>query len=178
MLEVARKAQIPVIAQNAKPETIRQIARGGGVERLPPEVRKSLPGEMNLQDPAYEKMLSLQMMVHVSAKPEILRPMVEAQMARDESMAQAICDFMKSEQGRNRKVVVLCGTGHVAHGLGTPARVLRRTPGLQDRIVLFSASGELRLSPADRAQARDIEITHEQMRQIKQPLADYISVKP
>ena len=103
MIEAARKAKIPVIGLNAKAETIHQIARGGGVERLPPEIRKTLPGEMNLQDPVYEKFLSLQMMVHASAKPEMLRPMYEAQMARDESMAQAICDFMKSAEREEAK---------------------------------------------------------------------------
>lgn len=149
MIEAARKAKIPVIGLNAKAETIHQIVRGGGVERLPPEIRKTLPGEMNLQDPVYEKFLSLQMMVHASAKPEMLRPMYEAQMARDESMAQAICDFMKSAEGKKRKVIVFCGAGHIVHGLGTPARVLRRMPGIQDRIVLSSVSGELRLSPAE-----------------------------
>ena len=178
LLEIAQKGKIPVIGLNAKAETIHQIARGGGVDRLPPDIRKTLPAEMNLKDPAYEKYLSLQMMVHASATSEMLRPMYEAQMARDESMAQAICDFLKSEQGQKRKVIVLCGAGHIAHGLGTPARVLRRMPQIQDRIVLSSVSGELKLSPADRAQAREIEITHQQMRQIRQPLADYLSLKP
>ncbi len=169
---------MPIVALNASAVTIRQIVRSGGVERMPPDMRKELPAEMRLQDPQYEKVLSLQMMVHASATPEALRPMIEAQIARDEAMAQALAAFVKSEPGWRRKMLVLCGAGHVAYGLGMPARVRRRLPGTRDRIILFSESGELQLSPEERAQAREIEITHEQLREIKQPVADYLCIKP
>jgi uncharacterized iron-regulated protein len=178
ILEAARKWKAPVVALNAKSETIRQVARSGGVDRLAPELRRQLPAEMKLSDPPYEKALSLQMMVHVAATPQTLRPMIEAQIARDEAMAQTLCAFMQSEQGRGRKVFVLCGAGHVAYGLGLPARVRRRLPDVKDRIVLLSESGEVRLSPTERAQARNIEITHEQLRALHLPVADYLCVKP
>ena len=133
---------------------------------------------MQVDDPPYVKSLSLQMMVHVAATPAALRPMIEAQIARDEAMAQAIATFAASAQGRGRKVLVLCGAGHVAYGLGLPARVRRRLPDSKDRVVLFSESEEVRLSPEEKAQARAIEITHEQLRELHQPLADYLWVKP
>jgi uncharacterized iron-regulated protein len=145
---------------------------------MPPELRKELPDEMQLQDPAYEKALSLELMVHAAAMPNMLRPMIEAQMARDESMAAAIAAFLKSGEGKGRKMIVLCGGGHVAHGLGTPARVRRRLPDIKDRIVLLSESGELTLSPAEQAMASNVEITHEQLRQLNQPIADYLFIKP
>jgi uncharacterized iron-regulated protein len=178
VLEAARKAKAPAVALNAKSETIRQVVRCGGVERIPAEARKDLPAEMRLQDPVYEKLLSLEMMVHASAAPQSLRPMIEAQIARDEAMAQALAAFAKSASGHGRKMIVVCGSGHVAHGQGMPSRVRRRLPGVRDRIVLLSESGEVRLSPEEMAQVREIEITHEQLREIKQPLADYLCVKP
>ncbi len=178
VLEAARKGKIPVVALNATSETIRQVARSGGVEHLTAELRKELPTEMQLHDPAYEKLLSLQMMVHVAAMPKTLRAMIEAQIARDEAMAATLAAFLNSQAGRGRKMVILCGAGHVAYGLGTPARVRRRLPAMKDRIVLLSESGELQLSPEEKAQAREIEITHEQLRQIKQPVADYLCVEP
>ena len=178
ILEAARKWKAPVIALNAKAETIRQVVRSGGIERLAPAVRKELPDKMQVDDPPYVKSLSLQMMVHVAATPQSLRPMIEAQIARDEAMAQAIATFLASPQGRGRKVLVLCGAGHVAYGLGLPARVRRRLPDRKDRVVLFSESEEVRLSPEEKAQARAIEITHEQLRELHQPLADYLWVKP
>ena len=178
ILEAARKVKAPVIALNAKAETIRQVARSGGVEKMPPEARKELPAEMQLQDPAYAKALSLELMVHAAAMSKSIRPMIEAQMARDESMAQAICAFLESKEGKGRKVIVLCGGGHIARGLGTPARVRRRLPAVKDRIVLFSESGELKLSPAEQAMASNVEITHEQLRELNQPIADYFCIKP
>ena len=178
VLEAARKAKAPVIALNAKSETVRQVARSGGVDRLAPELRKQLPAEMQLQDPPYEKALALQMMVHAAATPQSLRPMIEAQISRDESMAQALSMFMQSEPGRGRKMLVLCGAGHVAYGLGLPTRVRRRLPDAKDRIVLLSESGEVRLSPEEVAQSRDIEITHDQWRDLRLPIADYLCVKP
>ncbi len=177
-LEAARKWKAPVVALNAKSETIRQVVRSGGVDRLPPGVRKELPAKVQLQDPPYEKLLCLEMMVHVSATSQTLRPMIEAQIARDEAMAEALATFLKSDQGRGRKLLVLCGAGHVAYGLGLPARVRRRLPDIKDRIVLFSESGEVRLSPEEKAQARAVEITHEQLRDLCRPIADYLWVKP
>ena len=153
ILEAARKWKAPIVALNARTETIRQIVRSGGIDRLPPEARKELVAKMQVEDPPYEKFLSLQMQVHASATPQMLHPMIEAQIARDEAMAQVLCTFMESEQGRGRKVLVLCGAGHVAYGLGLPTRVRRRLPDIKDRIVLFSESGEVRLSPEDKAQA-------------------------
>ena len=178
IVEAAHKAKIPMVALNARTESIRQVVRCGGVDHLPAAVRKDLPAEMSLRDPVYEKVLSLQMMVHAAATPQILRPMIEAQIARDEAMAQAIAAFMKSEPGPARKIIVLCGAGHVAYGLGTAARVQRRLPGTKERIVLMSESGEVILTPQEKAQAREIEITHEQLREIKRPIADYLCVKP
>jgi len=177
ILEAARKADVPILALNARSETIRQIVRSGGIDNLDGEQRKELPDDIQTKDPPYEKLLNLLMMVHMSATPERLRPMVEAQIARDEAMASALCSFLKSPQGRGRTAVVLCGAGHVSYGLGTVSRVRRRMPGVKDRIVLFSASGDVKLTPAERAMARGITITHEQLRAIGRPIADYLHVK-
>jgi uncharacterized iron-regulated protein len=176
IVETARKHDVPVLALNARAETIRQVARGGGVERLEAKLRAELPAEMQLDDPLYAKLLSLQMMVHAAANPERLRPMIEAQIARDESMAAALCEYLKSPAGKGRTAVVLCGSGHVAYGLGTASRVRRRLPEIKERIIVMSESGEVELSPAMKAQARPITISHQQLRDLGRPLADYLQV--
>jgi uncharacterized iron-regulated protein len=175
-LEAARKHGGAVIGLNAASETIRRVARAGGVAKLDPNQRKALPAEMQLHDPLYEKLLGLEMMGHVAATPERLRPMVEAQITRDEAMAATLADYLKSEQGRRRTAVVIAGAGHVAYGLGTPERVRRRMPGVKDRIVIFSESGDVELSAEDKAAAQPVEITHEQLRAINRPIADYLHV--
>jgi len=72
--------------------------------------------------------------------------------------------------------VVVCGVGHVSYGLGMVSRVKRRLPKIKDRFVLFSQSGDLELTPEEKAMARDIETTHEQLRAINRPLTDYFHI--
>ena len=176
VLEAARKAKAPVIGLSPSPEVIRAVVRAGGVDRLDPKLRKQLPAEMDIKDPLYEKLLSAQLMVHLAASPERMRPMIEAQIARDEAMSAALADYLRSEAGRGRKAVVVCGTGHVAYGLGTPQRVRRRLGDPNDRIVVLAECGDIRLSAEEKAVARPVEITHEQLRQIGRPVADYLEI--
>lgn len=176
VVEAAHKAGVPILALNARSETIRKVARSGGIDRLDRETRSELPKDILLNDPAYRKRLTLQMMVHAAANPETLRPMIEAQIARDESMASTLCDYLKSEAGRGRTAVVLCGAAHVSFGQGTASRVRRRMPDVNDRIILLSASGDVVLSERDKAVSRPTIVTHEQLRQIDRPIADYLQV--
>ena len=74
-------------------------------------------------------------------------------------------------------VVVLCGSGHVSYGYGVPSRVRSRIADVTDRIVIFSESGDVVLSEREKAMARAIEITHEQLRANTVPYADYLHVK-
>ncbi len=69
---------------------------------------------------------------------------------------------------------MLCGSGHVAYGLGMPSRVRRQLPQISDRVVLLSESGDLELSAEERAVSRPIQITHEQLLAIRRPVADYL----
>jgi uncharacterized iron-regulated protein len=177
IVETARRHKTPVLALNARAETIRQVARSGGLDKLDAELRRELPADVELHDPLYEKLLNMQMMVHMSASPEKLRPMLEAQMCRDEMMASVLANYLKSEEGKGRKAVVLCGAGHASYGLGTVARVRRRMPELKDRVVLLTQSGDLQLSQEEKAMAREVDITHEQLREIGRPIADYLQVR-
>jgi uncharacterized iron-regulated protein len=177
ILETARKFQIPILALNARAETIRQVARSGGVSRLDSQTRKELPRDLQLEDPPYETLLNLQLMVHMSTTSETLRPMREAQICRDEMMAAVLSAFLQSEEGRNRTAVVLCGAGHISYGLGTVSRVRRRLPDVKDRTIVLSQSGDLELSPEEKAMAREVQITHEQLRAINRPIADYLHVR-
>ena len=153
------------------------VARSGGLDKINPALRREMPAVIRLDDPLYETFLNLQLMVHMTATPERLRPMREAQICRDEMMASVLSSFLQSDAGRDRTAVVLCGAGHVEFGLGIPARVRRRMENVRDRIILLSQSGDLELSPEEKAMARDIEITHEQLRAIDRPIADYLHVR-
>jgi uncharacterized iron-regulated protein len=174
IVEAAYKAGAPIVALNARAETIRQVARGGGLDKLDAKTRRELPADIQTNDPLYEKLMGIVLMVHASAAPERLRPMLEAQIARDESMAATLCGFLASTQGKGRTVLVLCGSGHVNYALGTVDRVRRRMPGVKDRVLLMSESGDVVLTPAEEAMSREISVTHEQLRAINRPIADYL----
>jgi uncharacterized iron-regulated protein len=176
VLEAARKAKAAVIGLSPSPEIIRAVARSGGVEGLDAKLRKQLPAELDFKDPAYEKLLATQMMVHMAASPQRMRPMIEAQIARDEAMSAALAEYLRSDAGRDRKAVVVCGSGHVAYGLGTPQRVRRRLGDPNDRIVVLADCGDVRLSAEEQAVARPLDISHEQWRQIGRPVADYLEI--
>ncbi len=176
LVQTARDLKIPVLALNARAETVRQVFRSGGVAGLDEKTRAELPKDMVLKDPPYERLLNLQLMVHMAVDEETLRPMREAQMVRDETMAATMAEYLASDEGKGRSAVVVCGTGHVAYGCGTPSRIRRRMPDVTDRIVVFSQSGDVELSEGQMAAARDIEITHEQLRQIGRPIGDYLHV--
>ena len=67
-------------------------------------------------------------------------------------------------------------SGHVTYGLGTPQRVRRRFGDANDRVVVLAECGDVRLSAAEKAVARPVEISHELLRQIGHPVADYLEV--
>ena len=175
VLEAARDAKAPVVGLSPALATIHAVAVAG-IQRLEPKFRRQLPAEMDFHDSAYERILTAQMMVHMAATPERLRPMIEAQICRDEAMSAVLADYLRSATGHGRKAVVICGSGHVAYGLGTPQRLRRRLGDSNDRIIVLAECGDLRLSDADKAAARPVEISHQQWREAARPVADYLEI--
>ena len=51
-------------------------------------------------------------------------------------------------------------------------------PGIVERIVLATESGQLVLTESDKAASRQISITHGQLREIGRPPGDYLYVLP
>ena len=174
LLETARACGVALYALNAKTETVRTVGRSG-MASLPGEDRERLSGMDFTADPLYERYIKTMLNVHAFARPENIHFMYEAQMLRDETMAQAIASAIGAH-GKTRTAVVIAGSTHFAYGLGVPSRVRRRLGGLRDRIVLLSDSGDLQLDSRQRHVARPIPLTHETMRFIQLPVADYLHV--
>ena len=180
LCEFAHKHGIPLRALNAPAGVIRAISRGGGLAKLPADQRATLPAEIVTDDPAYERMMNLQLAVHMAMDPAQLRTVFEAQVARDETMAANIAAGRRIDAPADhpRTAFVIIGAGHVRYGQGTAARVRRLVPGITERIVLFTESGQLKLTESDKAASREIQITHGQLRESGQPPGDYIHVLP
>jgi uncharacterized iron-regulated protein len=178
LCEFARQHRIPIRALNGPADLIRAVYRGGGVQKLPPAQRAQLPAAMQLDDPAYEQLLKLEMGVHAGMDAAKLRPMFEAQVARDEVMAAQIVAARKSGSGAPRTALVILGAGHMRYGLGTASRVRRLEPGIVERLVLMSESGQLQLSAAEKSGAQQVDIRHEDFRNVGRPPADYLRLLP
>lgn len=178
LCEFARQHRIPIHALNAPAETIRAISRGGGLAQLPADQRGQLPAEIFTDDPDYDRLLRRELAVHMAADPARLRPMVEAQMARDETMAANIVTARGTAGGPARTAFVVLGAGHMRYGLGTVTRVRRRDPTVTDRLVLISESGQLQMSDAQKAESREVSISHGDLRALGRPPGDYLRVLP
>lgn len=178
LCEFARQHRIPIQALNAPPDLIRAVSRGGGVAALDPKQRAQLPADLALDQPLYEHVTNLQLAIHMAVDPAKLRPMFEAQVTRDEVMATRIIAARHREPGITRTAFVVLGAGHMRYGLGTPAGVRRRDPGIIERLVLMSESGQFRLSAAERAASRETHIAHADLRTLGRPPADYLRLLP
>lgn len=180
LCEFARLQRIPIRALNAPSATIRTISRGGGLTLLVPELRSQLPAEIFTADPDYERLTNLQLAQHMALDPAKLRPVFEAQAARDETMAVniVIARRVQAPPDEPRTAVVILGAGHMRYGLGTAERVRRRDPGIVERLILISESGQGQLTPEQKAQSRDITIAHGDLRPVGRPPADYVRVLP
>ena len=90
-----------MLALNARAETIRAVARKG-LSGITPEQRKELPQEIVLDDPVYERVLNQSLAVHMAFDPQKLRPVYEAQVCRDETMASHLTEYLgfSSRQGQ------------------------------------------------------------------------------
>jgi len=176
-IEAARRHGAPILALNARRDVVRKVGMEGFAE-LSPEDRALLPPEVDFDQPMYERQMLTILQVHAKAMgmANLLRTMFEAQVVRDETMAHSVASFLNSEAGRGRTAVVLCGSGHCAHGLGIPSRVERRIPGIAQRILVLSESGDVELSEAERKLASDVRITHADLKHLQAPIADYLQV--
>ncbi len=175
IIHLVHKNNGKIIALNARAEIIKKIGRKG-LTSLSQNEKKEMPAKMILSDREQERLLNMILKVHATMNPDKLRPIIDAQMSRDEKMADIISQHLKNMTDEKYIFIALGGAMHFSYGLGVPKRVAREIPSVKDRIILFSDSGDLELSYHEKAMAREITITHEDLRFLKKPIADYINV--
>ncbi len=172
LIEAAKDSGGRILALNAKKELVRQVGRKG-LKALAPALKKQLPSWTKTKDDWHERKVALKVQVHAAMKPAMMKSVIEAQTLRDETMAAVTAKALR-RKGSDEVIVVICGSGHCNHCIGIPERVKARVKNLKERIVHFTESGFLKLSAAMKKHARNITITHEQMRFLQRPIADYI----
>jgi uncharacterized iron-regulated protein len=177
ILEAAHRHGAPILALNARRDVVRKVGMEG-FDKLSTEDRAVIASDVNFDQPMYETQMTTILQVHAKAMgmENLLRTMYQAQVVRDETMAQTLASFLQGPEGAGRTAVVILGSGHCQHGLGVPSRVARRIPNVNQRILLPSESGEVELSEMEKKLASGISITHDQLKHLQAPIADYLQV--
>jgi len=176
LLLTARELSIPIVGLNAADDLVKRIARKG-LEGLSQAEKNAVPEGTDRINPLHDRLLRMKLKVHRAFKDKSLDRIVLAQALRDETMARSLARFLDSADGRDRIMLVVAGSGHMNYGFGIPGRASRLN-GLAHRIVIPSESGDLVLSEEEKRQSLPLHITHQDLRFIRTPIADYLVVTP
>jgi uncharacterized iron-regulated protein len=176
VLSLARERSVPIVGLNARDALVRRVAQVG-LDGLDQSEKREIPEGVEKINPVQDRLLRLRLKVHKAFEKTNLDSIVLAQSLRDETMAEAVAGFLDSSDGKDRLMVVIAGSGHVNYGLGIPERVQRRR-SWPYRIIFATESGELVLTEAEERQSVPVHITHEELRFIHTPIADYLQAAP
>lgn len=118
-----REKKIPLIALNAPKELVRMVSKKG-LKDLTEEEKKLLP-EIDTSDFFHRVYLERAVREHVDHSAGLER-YNDVQCLWEEYMAQTITNYLSSWEGRDKKMLVFAGNGHIVYDFGIPKRVLRR----------------------------------------------------
>ena len=145
ILRYAREHRLPVVALNLPEEITRQVGRGG-IQSLSEQDRAQIPAEIDRSDTEYEQRLSEVFDSHPRHNGQSFEHFLQVQLLWDEGMAQRAVEYLQAHP--EQRMVVLAGSGHLAHGSGIPQRLLRRLP-VSSAIVLNGWQGSIAAGLAD-----------------------------
>lgn len=131
ILAYAQDQGIPLVALNAPTELVKKVSRGG-LSALSSEERRRLPADLSPPDAAYKERLRPVYEMHGQLSADRLQRFAEVQMLWDEHMARVARDYLDANPGK--ALVILAGSGHVAHQDAIPGRLTRMT-GMQTAVV-------------------------------------------
>ncbi|MEA3548672.1 MAG: ChaN family lipoprotein [Thermodesulfobacteriota bacterium] len=126
ILQFARRHHIPVIALNLDKQIVSDTFKKDGIAGLDSEVKATLPPDRDLGKPGYRQRLEGVFNHHSGTHftKERLNNFIQSQSLWDETMAEAIADYLKNNP--DKKMVVLAGGGHMVKDTGIPPRVYER----------------------------------------------------
>ncbi|MBI5141900.1 MAG: ChaN family lipoprotein [Nitrospirae bacterium] len=125
VIDVIKQFKLQIIALNASKSTVKEVS-SKGIAEASGEVDGGLP-EMDLTDKYQRKFLEAMFEDHAKGTGMIDR-FVQVQTLWDETMAENIVHWLKSDPSGENRIVVMAGGNHVTYGFGIPRRVFRRLP--------------------------------------------------
>ncbi len=123
ILDFCRAENIPVVALNIRHEITDKVSKSG-LDSLTAEERAEVPPQMDFSDDEYRKRLKEVFSEHKSSPDREFDHFYQAQVVWDETMATSVDEFLRKRP--DRRMVVIVGGGHIAHGFGIPKRAFRR----------------------------------------------------
>ncbi len=123
ILQFARAEKNPVVALNIEREITAKVGKAG-LDSLSEEDKRLIPPELDFSDRAYQERLEKAFREHPSFEAKNFDFFHQVQILWDETMAESISLFLKKNP--DYQMIVLAGSGHLAHGSGIPQRAARR----------------------------------------------------
>lgn len=134
ILDEAKTRRLKVLCLNIERELVKRVGQQG-ITGLSPEDRAKLP-EMDLSDKEHRHYMASIYKSHQAGSARDFENFYQAQCLWDEAMAETLFRFLQSAEGRNKTVLVIVGSGHLAFDFGIPKRLYRRTPLHYKTIIL------------------------------------------
>ncbi|MFQ5687095.1 MAG: ChaN family lipoprotein [Candidatus Scalindua sp.] len=125
IMDFIRDNKIPVVAMNIKRGFQKKISRNG-IKGLSEEEKETLP-EIDTTDVYHRKYLERLMKEHGDTDmSEAFERFYLIQCVWEDVMADSISKYLSSPEGKERKMLVFIGGGHIIYHFGVPKRVYRR----------------------------------------------------
>ena len=175
IFEFAREKKIKLLALNAPRNLVKKVARKG-LSGLTDEEKGILP-PITLSTDEHRGYLALALSRHKTLRGESEQYAYEAQDVWDSTMAHYVVEYLKSDEGEDKTVVVLAGSGHMVYGYGIPERISRKLD-FPYRIILPTSSGDVEFQSEWESYIEPVELTHEDFHFIQKPIADFIFLVP
>lgn len=143
LVSFAYDKNLKVIALNAPAEVNRRVARVG-LKGLLPEERSMLPEEINTTDQGHRDYVSKIFKSHLGTgmtpfTEEDFSNFYEGQCVWEDTMADSIARYFKTDERVSSRMLIIVGSGHVIYRFGIPQRAARRTGLSYKTIVLMEA---------------------------------------
>jgi uncharacterized iron-regulated protein len=151
ILLFAKENRIDVIALNPSKELQDEVSRGG-LENVSAVQKARLP-EIGPADPYQRASMKAVYGSHLPSEG-MFESFFQVQMLWEETMAERVVDYLKSQRGAGKKMVTITGGWHVRYGFGLPKKVVRRMP-MPYVIVLPT---EIEIPEEKRDQIMDVEL--------------------
>ena len=126
ILNYIRERHIPLLALNASSELVKEV-RNHGLNSISEVWQDQIP-DMDLLDPHHRRLVEAFYEAHPATSAKSFETFYQVYVLWDETMAETVANYLATEEGHDKKVVVLAGANHVRYGFGIPRRAFRRLP--------------------------------------------------